>query len=56
MQESLMMIPDCHRRLEKSMGELQTIVDTEADELGETKEFEEAKKVLEDAKEALNAD
>ena len=56
MQESLMMIPDCHRRLEKAAAELQTIVDTEAAELGETKEFEEAKHVLELAQEQLKAE
>ena len=55
MQESLMMIPECHRRLEKAMAELQTIVNTEADELGETPQFAEAKKVLAEAEEQLKA-
>ena len=56
MQESLMMIPDCHRRLEKASAELQNIVDTEAAELGETEEFAEAKKILELAQEQLKAE
>ena len=55
MQESLMMIPECHRRLEKAMGELQNIVDTEAADLGETPEFAEAKKILTEAEEQLKA-
>ena len=54
MQESLMMIPECHRRLEKSMAELQNIVDTE-DDLKETSEFTDAKKVLAEAEEQLKA-
>merc|ERR1712025_1447889 len=46
MQESLMMIPDCHRRLEKAVNELKPLYD----EL--EKEFEEEKIVLE-AQQAL---
>ena len=55
MQESLMMIPDSHRRLEKAYGELKTLVDAEEADLGEAKEFQEAKKVLEEADEQLKA-
>ena len=53
MQESLMMIPDCHRRLEKAMAELKALMDQEQKELGETEEFQEAKKILELADEQL---
>ena len=55
MQESLMMIPDCHRRLEKSYGELKLMVEAEMTDLAETTEYEEAKKVLAEAEEQLKA-
>ena len=55
MQESLMMIPDCHRRLEKSYGELKLMVEAEMADLAETTEYEEAKKVLAEAEEQLKA-
>lgn len=48
LQESLMMIPDCQRRLVKAYEELKKILETEED-LKETETFLEAQKVLEDS-------
>ncbi|XP_058809080.1 tubulin-specific chaperone A [Phymastichus coffea] len=48
LQESLMMIPDCQRRLVKAFEELKNIIDSEQD-LIESEEYAEAKKVLEAA-------
>lgn len=56
MQESLMMIPDCHRRLEKFVGELKQMVENERQDFGETEEFQEAEKVLTDAEEQLKSE
>ncbi len=53
MQESLMMIPECHRRLEKSLGELRQLLDAERADLGESEEFQEAEKVAAVADEQL---
>jgi len=55
MQESLMMIPDSHRRLEKAYMELKALVDAEKEELAEAKEFEDAKMVLAEAEDQLKA-
>lgn len=44
LQESKMMIPDCHRRLMKAHEDLVQILETEAD-LGESEEYKEAKKI-----------
>jgi len=55
MQESLMMIPDSHRRLEKAYAELKALVDAEEAEMAEAKEFQEAKTVLAEADEQLKA-
>ena len=55
MQESLMMIPDSHRRLEKAYAELKALVDAEEAEMAEAKEFQEAKAVLAEADEQLKA-
>ena len=40
LQETLMMIPECHRRLEKYLGELKTLIDAERADFGETEEFQ----------------
>ena len=55
MQESLMMIPDSHRRLEKAYAELKALGDAEEAEMAEAKEFQEAKAVLAEADEQLKA-
>ncbi|KRT81287.1 hypothetical protein AMK59_6254, partial [Oryctes borbonicus] len=52
LQESLMMVPDCQRRLVKAYDELKQILDTELD-LKEKDEFKDAQKILEDAKPQL---
>ena len=55
MQESLNMIPDCHRRLEKAVADLEAVVkETEVD-FADKEELEEAKKALETAAEQLKA-
>lgn len=56
MQESLMMIPDCHRRLEKASGELKAMIEAERADFGETEEFQEAVKILNLADEQLKAE
>ena len=67
-QESLMMIPDCHRKLEKAVKELKTLLDeletegrTEAskeseDSSTQPKEISEAKSALKDSEDYLKAD
>ena len=55
MQESLMMIPDSHRRLENAYAELKALVDAEEAEMAEAKEFQDAKAVLAEADEQLKA-
>lgn len=52
LQECLMMVPDCQRRLVKAYDELKRILDTELD-LKEKEEFIDAQKILEDAKPQL---
>lgn len=52
LQESLMMIPDCQRRLAKAFEELKCILDSEID-LKDTDDYLAAVKVLEDAKPEL---
>ncbi|XP_050298021.1 tubulin-specific chaperone A-like [Anthonomus grandis grandis] len=54
LQESLMMVPDCQRRLFKAYEELKGILDTEQD-LKATEEYTAAQKVLEEAKAELPA-
>lgn len=48
LQESLMMVPDCQRRLAKAFEELKKILDTEQD-LKETEDYVEAEKILQEA-------
>lgn len=48
LQESLMMVPDCQRRLVKAYGELKKILETEQD-LKEVEDYAEAEKVLQEA-------
>lgn len=52
LQESLMMVPDCQRRLLKAYEELNSILNSELD-LKEQEDYLAAKKVLEDAKPQL---
>ncbi|KAL6425924.1 tubulin-specific chaperone A [Cataglyphis hispanica] len=52
LQESLMMIPDCQRRLVKAFEELKNILDTEQD-LKEVEDYIEAEKVLQEAEPQL---
>ena len=52
LQESLMMVPECQRRLVKAFDELQKILKDEKD-LEETEEYTSAKKVLDDAQPLL---
>ena len=46
--ESLMMVPDCQRRLLKAYQDLKSILETES-ELKELEEYKAAEKVLEEA-------
>jgi len=48
-----MMIPDCHRRLEKALSELNAMLEAEKEDFGETEEYGDAVKVAEEAKEQL---
>jgi tubulin-specific chaperone A len=52
LQESLMMVPDCQRRLVKAFEELKKILDTEQD-LKEIEDYIEAEKILQEAEEQL---
>ncbi|KAL6258598.1 tubulin-specific chaperone A isoform X2 [Pogonomyrmex barbatus] len=52
LQESLMMVPDCQRRLVKAFEELKKILDTEQD-LKEVEDYIEAEKVLQEAEAQL---
>ncbi|KAK1116483.1 hypothetical protein QLX08_001473 [Tetragonisca angustula] len=52
LQESLMMVPDCQRRLVKAFEELKKILDTEQD-LKEVEVYIEAEKVLQEAEAQL---
>lgn len=52
LQESLMMVPDCQRRLVKAFEELKKILDTEQD-LKEVQDYIEAEKVLQEAEAQL---
>lgn len=49
LQESLMMVPDCQRRLVKAYDELKAIIDSEID-LKDNADYSTAVKVLEEAK------
>lgn len=49
LQESLMMVPDCQRRLAKAIEELQNIVENELD-LKELEDYQTAVKVIDDGK------
>ncbi|XP_015220656.1 tubulin-specific chaperone A [Lepisosteus oculatus] len=49
LQESRMMVPDCHRRLAVAHAELAQLLETEAD-LADLEEFKEAKTVLDSVK------
>ncbi|XP_076181908.1 tubulin-specific chaperone A-like [Ptiloglossa arizonensis] len=52
LQESLMMVPDCQRRLVKAFEELKKILETEQD-LKEVEDYIEAEKVLQEAEAQL---
>lgn len=52
LQESLMMIPDCQRKLFKAFEELKNILETEID-LADKEEYITAQKILEEAKPQL---
>uniref|UniRef100_A0A8D3AER0 Tubulin-specific chaperone A n=1 Tax=Scophthalmus maximus TaxID=52904 RepID=A0A8D3AER0_SCOMX len=45
LQESKMMVPDCHRRLAKAHADLLQLLETEED-LAESEEYKEARNVL----------
>ncbi|XP_041666212.1 tubulin-specific chaperone A [Cheilinus undulatus] len=49
LQESKMMIPDCHRRLTMAHADLVQLLETEAD-LEETEEYKEARNILDSVK------
>lgn len=49
LQESRMMIPDCHRRLATAHMELSQLLEAEAD-LGELEEYKEARTMLDSVK------
>ncbi len=49
-----MMIPECHRRLEKALGELRTMLESEDyTGLKESEEYQQAEKVAGEAEEQL---
>lgn len=52
LQESLMMIPDCHRRIVAAHAELKQLLDTEAD-LAESEEYVAAVAQLAEAEDQL---
>ncbi|XP_065170826.1 tubulin-specific chaperone A [Atheta coriaria] len=52
LQESVMMVPDCQRRLAKAYEELQTILNSETD-LKESEDYQTALTTLEEAKAQL---
>ncbi|KAL1117820.1 hypothetical protein AAG570_004135 [Ranatra chinensis] len=52
LQETVCMVPDCQRRLQKAYEELQSILDTEQD-LKEQEDYLNAVKVMEEAKNSL---
>lgn len=52
LQESLMMVPDCQRRLVKAFVELKNIIDLELD-LKEIEDYVEAEKILKEAEAQL---
>lgn len=52
LQESLMMVPDCQRRLAKAIEELKSILDSEQD-LKELADYNTAQSILEEAKHQL---
>ncbi|KAM8827555.1 tubulin-specific chaperone A [Spinachia spinachia] len=49
LQESHMMVPDCHRRLTIAHADLLQLLETEAD-LGESEEYKEARNMLDSVK------
>uniref|UniRef100_A0A1Y1LFT0 Tubulin-specific chaperone A n=1 Tax=Photinus pyralis TaxID=7054 RepID=A0A1Y1LFT0_PHOPY len=49
LQESLMMVPDCQRRLAKAIEELKNIIENELD-LKDLEDYQTAVKIIEDAK------
>lgn len=53
LQESLMMVPDCQRRLNTAYEDLKKVIDEELD-LTETTEYSQAKEILEAAEKQLN--
>lgn len=52
LQESLMMVPDCQRRLAKAFEELKKILETEQD-MKEIEDYVEAEKILQEAEAQL---
>ena len=56
MQESLMMIPDCHRRLEKAINDLKPLFEELEGEFPESTEVTDAKAALEASDEHLKAE
>ncbi|CAF4861257.1 tubulin-specific chaperone A [Pieris napi] len=52
LQESLMMVPDCQRRLVKAFADLKTTLESEAD-LNENEDYITAQQVLKDAEAQL---
>ena len=56
MQESLMMIPDCHSKLEKAVKDLKNLYEDLEKEFPESKEVIDAKKALDVSVEHLNAE
>jgi tubulin-specific chaperone A len=54
LRESLLMVPDCQRRLAKAFDELKILLETE-EALSESEEYSAAKKVLEEADAQLSS-
>jgi len=55
LQETLMMIPDCHRRLVAAHADLENVLETEA-ELAEAEEFLAAKTQIEEAEKQMKVE
>ncbi len=51
-----MMIPDCHRRLEKAVGELKPLLAELENDFSESKEVTDAKEALVTAEDHLKAE
>ena len=56
LQETIQIIPDCHRRLVAAKSELENLVQELEPDFSEEKDFETAKEVLKDSEKYLGED